>query len=213
MDCSPTVRSFTWANPSEIRATESPSSSSGSVIKNQQTFLDYVLGNGIRDVASIWHLEEFIAAQMSVELEIICIFGVADDLIDPNRVMPGGDMLLTNAHELVNVIFIPHVLPYELDQFIRDNIIFHEDFPPDFDDPGFVFTPFFLLEDSRDFPAFSQATEEVLPEYWRVVDTPGSFAPFSRSMETGLMHGRGDFLGCYGSDCCDIEFGHDIIYT
>lgn len=151
------------------------------IAQNQQSMTDYIFENG--DVSSVSHLDQFIAARMSIEFEIIGIFSVADDLIPSDTTFV--DFTLLSARELVNTIFIPHTLQYELDQFIREHMIFHDEFPQEFDF-GFVFTPFFILEDPRDFPAFSQAAAEVIPEYWRVVDTSGSFAPFSRSMDTML---------------------------
>lgn len=161
----------------------------GSVIQLENiALLEYTLENDSRPIGSIRHLEEFIEARMSVELEIIGIFGVADDLIDPHRAlsMPGDDRLIWNAREFVNTLFIPHPLLYELDQFQRDHRVFNEVFTDIELLEEFWFKPFFLLEDPRDFPAFFQAAQTVLPEHWYVVDASGSFAPFARSMETVL---------------------------
>jgi len=139
-----------------------------------------------------WHLDTFRLAHQEIELEVIGTFDINQAMIHMDH--ETAWWLTIDLNNFYNQMYIPLRLQLEIATY------YYSHMPEsmrafNLSDDVLVFEPIFLLNDPRDFSAFSQAASEVLPEYWYVVDNSGSFAPILRAMDNMLDISNLVFIG------------------
>jgi len=155
------------------------------------------------------HLDEMKIMQQLIELEVIGIFDIEQDFLHVED-LDRTEAMIWDEVPLHNTIYLPFVLldrieryalPYWNTYFETLSIEERESFKslPSQDHPTHIHGTF-LLSDARDFPSFSRAANEILPEHWSVVDlSQGALGLIMNSIVMVLDIARSLFWGAAGA--------------
>ena len=130
-----------------------------------------------------WHLDDYLLASQVIELEVIGILEVGKQFSysDANTTA----IMIGRETDLHNQIYVPNKINQELAKYrIQYRPDLYEDYETEED--LLRLNSLFVLNDSRDFKAFSEAAGEILPGFWEVRDLCAVFDKMTNSMDTLL---------------------------
>ena len=120
-------------------------------------------------------------AEQSYEMEVIGIFRPLN-----LQIMDDDFMNAWMVTEIQNRIYVPNTFVEAARRFEFDSLLEQDpDIFGDFDPDDFMmWENFFTLYDPNDFPAFREGVMEIVPPYFKIVDTANSFMPVLSALDT-----------------------------
>jgi len=165
----------------------------GDMLSLEKNVYDYdkMLESGNSSFFLYWHLDDYIVASKEFNFQVIGIFDVVANFFYSHDLGEAIAMIDRNS-DLHNRIYIPSKISEQIASFTVE----HRQFSYFLEEPTLARELFplatFILNDSRELGDFSEATREILPEFWEVTDLSGAFGQITNSMNSVL--GVADFL-------------------